>query len=424
MRALRRKVGLWFLLLSLGCISHASADEPLRSVQGRYLTLASDVSDADLDHYVKAFDQAVPIWQAYWQLSDAQIEGWHLQGYLMSSKPEFIKLGLLPTSLPNFLNGFQRDNAIWIINQPSAYYTLHLILHEGVHGLSQHAFGGGGAPWFMEGAAEYLATHFESEDGKLQVGVIPSSRQASPYWGRIGLIQEGRNRHQVPTIRTVMDYSYTAHLKVEPYAWSWCAAVLMEMYPEYRPVYRLATGFAREPAATFTNQVNQRLASQWPVLEARWQLLCNDLDYGFDAQRNQVDLQADWPMLDDDEHSIELAADQGWQAVPIRVQKGDRIQIQASGMVQLRRDSAWTSTADGITITYYRGRPLAQLIACVLPSKSPKGEMLTDLPVEAIGASGQIVATSDGWLLLKLNEHPGELSDNSGSLTVKIHKEP
>ncbi len=416
----------WLCLMALLLANSISvaADEPLRSEQGRYLTLTTDVADADLKHYVAAFDQAVPQWQAYWQLSDAQLEGWHLKGYLMSNKPDFINRGLLPASLPNFLHGFQRDDAIWALHQPSPYYTLHLILHEGVHGLSQHAFGGCGAPWYMEGTAEYLATHLETADGKLQIGVIPASRQASPYWGRIGLIEDGRKRHQIPTLRSIMDYSSTAHLKVESYAWSWCAAVLMEMYPEYRRVYREASGFAREPATPFTEQIYQRLASQWPLLEARWMLLCNDLDYGFDAQRNQVDLQFDWPMLNSNHLTIDLAADKGWQAAPVRVTAGDKIMVEASGMIQLRNESAWTSTADGVTITYYRGRPLARLLACVLPSASHSSDAVADLQITAIGATGQIVAASDGWLLFKINEHPGELSDNSGSLKLECHKAP
>ncbi len=410
---------LWFAFTSVA----AAADGVLRTEQGRYLTLTSDVADADLKHYVQAFDQAVPLWQAYWHLNDAQLDQWHLQGYLMSSKQAFSQHGLLPGTLPNFLNGFQRDHSIWVINQPSPYYTLHLILHEGVHGLSQHAFGGGGAPWYMEGSAEYLATHVEDDAGNIQVGIIPANRQASPFWGRIGLIEDSRKRHQIPTIQTVMRYGLTAHLNLEPYAWSWCAAVLMEMYPEYRSVYREASSFAREPATPFTRQVYQRLATEWPVLEGRWLLLTHDLDYGFDVQRNQVELQSDWVWLDNDERSLELAADKGWQAVPVRVKAGDKVNIQASGTIQLRNDPAWTSNADGVTITYYRGRPLAKLLACVLPSTSQSNTVLPELQIEPVGAGASVVAQSDGWLLFKINDHPGELSDNSGALKLDIRKD-
>ncbi len=427
MKLVRMTTGLW-LSAWIWVASGSSAvigEEPLRTEQGRFLTLSSDVPDADLKHYVQVFDQAVLLWQSYWQLSEAQLEQWQLQGYLMTSKQAFVRRGLLPATLPDFLNGYQRDHAIWVINQPSAYYTLHLILHEGVHGLAQHAFGGAGAPWFMEGTAEYLATHRELDSGAIEVGVIPASRQASPYWGRIGIIEAARNQQRVPSIQTVMRYGPTAHLQVEPYAWSWCAAVLMEMYPDYRSVIREATVFGRESATPFTRQIYQRLSAQWPIFSARWQLLCHDLDYGFDVERNGVELQTDWPQLEDNKrHTLQVVADRGWQAVPMRVVAGTKLTLTATGNVQLRSDPVWSSTAEGVTLTYYRGQPLARLLACVLPlaSSSAQETTLNALQIEAVGAEAQFVAASDGWLLLKINDLPGELADNSGSLTVHVQR--
>ncbi len=50
----------------------------------------------------------------------------------------------------------------------------------------------------------------KDDAGNIQIGIIPASRQASPFWGRIGLIEDSRKRHQIPTIQTVMRYGLTA----------------------------------------------------------------------------------------------------------------------------------------------------------------------------------------------------------------------
>ncbi len=57
----------WLCFISLLALNSfaATADEGLRT-EGRPLPDAdSDVADADLKHYVQAFDQAVPLWQTY-----------------------------------------------------------------------------------------------------------------------------------------------------------------------------------------------------------------------------------------------------------------------------------------------------------------------------------------------------------------------
>ncbi len=42
----------------------------------------------------------------------------------------------------------------------------------------------------MEGIAELLATH-RLADGKLQMNYFPPSKEETPDWGRIKLVQEG-----------------------------------------------------------------------------------------------------------------------------------------------------------------------------------------------------------------------------------------
>jgi hypothetical protein len=88
----------------------------------------------------------------------------------------------------------------------------------------------------------------------------------------------------------------------------------------------------------------------------------------------------------------------------------------------LRRPSnarAWESEADGVTIRYYQGKPLGQLVACLLPLRiTDSAPNLPANPVQGIGSSETITATSDSWLFLRVNEATGELGDNAGELSL------
>ena len=399
--------------------ARAQSDD-LSKVEGVYLQLLSDQPLSDeLKAHVDQFDKAVPLWLAYFEQPLSAVEGWRMTGYLMKDKVAFQQRGLIPGSLPNFPNGYSVGNKLWVMNQPSPYYTTHLLLHEGVHGLTAHLFGGSGPPWYMEGIAEFLATH-ESSSDDFQIGVIPRSRDESPYWGRIGLIAQRRQEKKVPTIESVMRYSETAHREVEPYAWSWAAAVLMEMYPEYRTAFRDAAQSGSDASPQFTRQFYQSFKDQWPILAARWALLSHDIDYGFDRERNQVALKMDLPLLTSNWSRVDLEANHGWQSAPAKVRKGQQIEVKASGQYQLTEDPKWKATAEGVTLTYVRGVPLGRLIACFV-SETPS-EQRYQITSErfSVGEGTQLTSPVDGWLLFKVNDHPNDLHNNQGRLIVEL----
>ncbi|MGV3484113.1 MAG: hypothetical protein ACO1RT_06830 [Planctomycetaceae bacterium] len=392
----------------------------LRTVEGKYLRLVTDSAESEsLPALVATFDEAVPLWLEYWKRDASSVDGWRMTGYLMQDKFAFRRRGLIPATLPEFANGYQAGDKFWVVSQPSDFYSLHLMLHEGVHGLAQHLFGGAGPPWYMEGTAEFLATHHRGDEG-LQVGIIPSSKEASPYWGRIGLIAQRRLEGKMPTIETVMRYGDTAHRDVEPYAWSWAAALLMEMYPEYRERFRAAAIRGRDASPQFTRAFYESLRPEWPVLAARWSLLCNDLDYGYDRERNRVTLNLSLPDLETREATMRLRGDHGWQSAPVKVRRGTTVEIEVSGRLQLREDPAWQADANGVTITYQRSLPLGRVVACVLPQASPAGRFLPQAQIFSIGANEKLLVPEDGWLLLKINDSPADLGNNQGELDVRI----
>lgn len=455
-----------FCVAAAATIATAGRFRPARAAsawptrEGRFLRLVTDLPDAaELDDYTAAFDAAVPQWAAYFDQPLTKLRHWRATAYLMSAKQPFVDAGYLPVDLPDFQFGFQLGDRLWVLHQPTRYYTRHLLLHEGVHSLTRQLFGGSGPAWYMEGMAEYLATHqlpmrprsgSEPPDGAdntaavtpdhqaMRVGVIPQSSDAARGWSRIEVLAQQRRDNQVPRLETVMRYPGTVMGDVDKYAWSWLAVTLLEMYPQYREVLRRAARRGRDASPRFTREIFLRLREQWSELSARWWLLSEDIEYGFDAARSRVEFPNPLVPLDDSPVHFELDTARGWQALPVRVPAGRQLRIRAEGMYTIRQDAPpssgrqgadqaetvrrpWQATADGVTIHYHRGRRLGRLLACALPlAMDDQRPQLPALQIEDIGSLGTIRAEADSWLLLKVNKPSGQLADNDGLLTIEV----
>ncbi|HBJ39090.1 MAG TPA: hypothetical protein DDZ51_30960 [Planctomycetaceae bacterium] len=435
--------------------------------EGRYVRLVTDLPDSpSLAQWVEAFDAAVPLWAHYWGRNPSEMNDWRVTAYLMVDKTKFVAAGTLPRTLPDFRFGYQAGDRIWVLHQPEDYYNRHLLLHEGAHAITAHLFGGGGPPWFMEGTAEWMSTHNWQPAAAqpttplpnvppLAIGIVPASSAMAQGWGRIELIESARKQNRVLGIESVMKYGDSAHREVEPYAWSWLAATLLDMYPLYREVRREAGSSASDRSPQFNSNFYGKLRTQWPVLSARWHMLAHDIDYGWDPSRQAIELDTSLPPLGE-KIAMKLDTSHSWQSAPISLMAGQSVQITADGRFtirkpwradefdiddldalllggaasavpastatdgdQSRRD--WYSEADGITIHYYRGQPIGKLVARLLPMKqSGSGPYLRPLEDVAIGRSGMITAKEDSWLLLKVNEPPSGYADNEGELVVEL----
>lgn len=414
-----------------------AADESgLRERQGRHVRLVTDLEDSpQLDDWVAAFDAAVPLWSTFWTQDPDRLADWRVTAYVMTNKGDFADRGLIPAELPDFRFGYQSGNRLWVLHQPTIEYTRHLLLHEGAHGVSAKLFGGGGPPWYSEGVAEFLSTNAWRSPAAadatpkigggvepLRIGIIPTDPMLVAGWGRIELIAQARRDNRIPRIESVMRYGETAHRDVEPYAWSWLAVTLMEMYPEYREAFRDAAKRGRDASPQFNSKLYADLRAAWPNLALRWWLLALDIDYGYDTARGVVEFPDKPTPIETGSVPLSVDSTRGWQPAPFALRAGQTVSVTAQGRYTLRRPidaRAWESEADGVTIRYHQGKPLGQLVACVLPLRiNDAAPNLPANPIQGIGSSGSITATSDSWLLLRVNEATGELGDNAGELSL------
>lgn len=399
---------------------HRLAAAGIRRIDGKHLVLYTDVaSSVAVDELPAVFDQAIALWCEYFGVAPDRVASWQVTGALMDRKEPFQATGLLPNDLPPFLHGYQRGDAIWVYEQPSDYYRRHLVLHEGTHAFMQQQLGGCGPPWYMEGTAELLGTHRWSDEG-LVLGYFPQRRAEVDHWGRIKLVRDEVLAGRTMSLEQIIAYGPSAHLRIEPYGWSWAAAAFLDGHPQFRDRFRQLPARVREDPAAFSRSFYALFAEDLAQLLEQWQLFVEHVDYGYDLVREAI-IYRPALAVGSDAVTVTIAADRGWQSSGYRVEAGTRYQIEAAGRFQLATEPRiWWSEPNGVTIRYYAGRPLGELLAAVVdPSWS--GERTTPLARPTpIGTGRKWTVSESGTLFLRVNDHPSELGDNAGEVQVVI----
>ncbi|MDD3469344.1 MAG: hypothetical protein PHE53_05110 [Thermoguttaceae bacterium] len=330
-----------------------AAAQGVRRLESQHLLLWTDLPESDsVDTLPDLFDLAVPQYAQWFGVEWTQAKSWKPVACLMRNRSLFSQLQLLPSDLPNFSDGYSVYDAFWCAAQKTAYYQRTLLFHEGVHGFMVDFCGGCGAPWFMEGWAEFLATHRltlaksipveamhdDSNGGlytisersetsangpnnvdmnhTLELGVLPSSpfdvsgappTSTAPTveskasvtstdtntleplgWGRIRTLQGLVKRNRRKTLLEVMQISAANFDPREAYAWSWAAAYLLAHDPLSRDIFLAMCGEVQRP--DFTVEFLRRLGDDTiRKLEAEWFVFLSELEYGLDYERSRID---------------------------------------------------------------------------------------------------------------------------------------
>jgi hypothetical protein len=402
----------------------ATAESRMRELKGRHITILTDLPrEAAVDELPQVFDQAIPQWADFFRVERTKFVDWHLQAYVMRNEGRFRNEGLLPADLPPFLHGYQRGKSLWVREQPSPYYQRHLLLHEGTHAFMRQCLGGTGAPWYMEGVAELLATH-RWEQGQLQLKLFPRSRDEVPLWGRIKLVRDSVASGRVLSLQDVFQLEPKRFLTVSAYAWSWAAAAFLDGHPDYRPTFAEIQSQAALPPAQFSAELWRRFEPKRGRLNEAWQLFLADLDYGYVIEEDQILYRSPTKPLTGPVR-LEVATHLGWQSTGIELIKGGTYRIQARGRYQVvTGPETWPCGPQGVTIRYHNGLPKGMLVGAILgESGGNDGTPLANpLP---LGRDRTWKAERDGVLFLRINEPAGQRSDNRGALAVQIaNKQP
>jgi hypothetical protein len=422
---------LIFLLSPVGAfVPFASCQELRNKATGLYelqstrLDLISDLPiDDELRSWSGLLEQSLVQWQDYFHVDANATKGLKATVYVIVDESKFQRNGLM-TGLPAFKEGYQFGDRLYVREQPSTYYRRHLFFHEATHWVMWHLYGGGGSAWFMEGMADMQATHMLS-DGKLQLGVIPSSPAQVSYWGRLRLIDETLKQTTAPTLSQILGYE-TVQDQTTRYAWSWAACIFFTNHPKFGPMLREVSAGKLDYSLALSQKFKARLGESWNEAQTDWNGFISDLDFGYDLSRSLV-LSGERPTTKlDGSRKFELATDHGWQSSGLRVEKGRPLQFNCEGRYRIRLGEGangedWISEPQGVTIEYYRGNPLGCVLASIVPTED--SERTRRWETHRIGQSGTLVPALAGTLFLKINEPSSGLVDNSGTISVTIGQE-
>ncbi len=393
-------------------------------VHGTFVDLYSDVRDARrLEELVAIYDAAVPLWCGYFDVDFGKTKSWRMRGFLIGDRQRFVDAGLIPDDLPDFLAGFHRGHEMWLYVQPDDYYTQHLLLHEGTHAFMTWLLGGLGPAWYSEGMAEMLAVH-RWHDGTLQLNYRLRDRTESPGWGRIKKLREDCADSKAMTLLDVLQIENSLFGRdVRYYAWSWAACRFFSEHEKTKVLFKTLKNNVTALPGEFNRAFEKQIEPDRLVLERDWQLYLHEVDYGYSVELAEI-----CPAIEaGPSNQFSIDSRRGWQNTNVRVSEGDCFSVSASGrfrVAQLQLDNnqteTWPCEAGGITIDYYRGKPLGMLLTGVLDDQDSVSGLLDPIPV---GLGRSIKFTRSGTICLRINESPARLDDNQGCLTVTLEKE-
>lgn len=405
----------------------------IRKLSGKYITLYTDVpEDPMIEELTTVFENAIPQWCEAFQVPAEITRGWKLRGFLISDSDQLEKFriaGLLPAQLPDFKAGYQQDHNLWFFLQPGQYYTRHLLLHEGTHAFMQWFRNGYGPAWYSEGMAELYGVH-QWKDEQLKLAHRLGSRSEADYWGRVKRIKDESVPSKRLTLTDILAIPPAAFKDVRYYAWTWAGCKFLREHPYSKNEFANLNDRCHWEYTKFNRFLMSNLKQHWPDLERDWLIYINEMEYGFEVKRSALEPIKKLESNDPARSLYKLKVDHGWQRTEIRMRKGDRIWISASGRFQVGQSNEqgkttpWPCEANGITLEYYRGRPLGILLAGNLdPDKTAPDDQVRGLlnPV-SIGNGSEFTATNDGFLCLRINESPSRMDDNDGTLEVSVEK--
>lgn len=397
----------------------------LRVFEGKHLVLITDCPAGPTDDLATlpgVFDQAFQAWCHHYTMDPSEHADWRALGCLIVEPERFRSCGLLPPAIPPFENGFCAGSRFWLMNQSNPSYRRHLLLHEGVHAFTITLRRLDAPPWYTEGIAELLATHRLGEDG-FEPTPIPIDPADVEQLGRIEAVRTLREQHVAPSLADVFATAGSEHHRIRDYAASWAATAFLAEHPRYRKAFSAAQ------AGPLDGQFTQRLLAipAFNPDDARrdFDAFTDDLDYGYDLEQMMIDWSPGEPLQEVVSRKLDPA--RGWQNTGVSVEQGARVRFQTRGRSELGRlpgiDVDLTSEGQGITIDWYRGRPIgrlfiAQWIADPADAGRPRFERLAE------GSTGSFIAATTGPIFARINDSPAGRRDNGEGLELLLAPEP
>lgn len=403
----------------------------LRIHASRHLVLVTDRPPRDgdgLDMLPPIFDEAFTVWCRHYGLDPADHAQWQALGCLVVDRDRFRAAGLLPDAVPDFTHGYCWFHRFWLADQSNPDYRRHLLLHEGVHAFTTTLLKLDTPTWYTEGIAEFLATHrLAATAPRFQQTPIPAAANDVEQLGRIETIARLRTAGEAPSIDAVFRLRPTRHGTITSYSAAWAVVTFLTSHPRYAAAF--ATTERGPLDAGFTGRLTSRPDWDRAAVHRDFDAFTADLDYGYEFDRMAIDWSPGRPLPSSadagDQISIVVRPERGWQNSGWRLRTGQQYRLRASGRCIVgtaggpESPTVLESEADGISIDWYRGRPIGRLLAAQWDA-TPAGGNRPTFSLLGDGPAITFTAITDGPLFLRINLQPGDRPTAHKSLAVSL----
>lgn len=405
----------------------------IRSLESRRLRLLTDLPLEQVSALPELADQLFAALEGHFGKLPPAIDGSEFQvtGHLIGDEKKFHAAGLMPSTAFTFEHGRHLNYQFWMYNPPQTYYRRHLLLHEFTHCFMTCESGMQDIPplWYIEGMAEYFATHRLPSDSRnsqvTKFGVLPDAETGFEGWGRVAELRrsipqkfgESSEQLTIPALREVMPSSVTSFGRNMQYAQSWALCWLIQSHAKHRTSFRpLAKLRTRTEFLGQLQRIRDEIDER---LSADWMLTVESLRLGFDTERSfPVHAEKTWTTRGAPTRpkSFELLAAHDWQDTGLRLAEGHAVEVACTGRYQVNDSpEPWISEPQGISIEYYRGRPLGQVSGILVGAA---GESVSAR--FSIGRKKVVRADRSCSLWLQINDSPASRRNNAGAAQITI----
>lgn len=269
-----------------------------------------------------------------------------------------------------------------------------VVQHEAVHAFCNLAYGSCGPIWYAEGMAE-LGLYWRPDEHDVQIEPVV-----------IDFLTQSKRKK----LTEIIAPKQRSGDSWEAYAWRWALCHLMSSNKNYaRKFKRLGVDLMSDKETSFELAFKKDMKR----IAFEYDQFIRNFDNGY-----RVDLCVwDWstkpsPLAVNQKVKIEVTAKLGWQATPIKIQKGTTYEFVDAG------DSKWKLRSQGKPLSA-DGDALGngRLVGVIL-----KDYKLTK-PFE-LGTRGSFRAPESGQLFVRCQDKWTALDDNEGKVVVHFRRKP
>ncbi|MCP4505497.1 MAG: hypothetical protein GY826_03780, partial [Fuerstiella sp.] len=205
----------------------------------------------------------------------------------------------------------------------------------------------------------------------------------------------------IPTLDDVMPNDAKLFTRYSQYATSWALCWFLQSHPDYRehfhPLAKLRT---RAEIAATVGPLRERLQ---PQIKIDWLLFVEALRENYDIERSfpvHSKTTITTTELATAVATCEIQAALDWQDSGLRLAAGESVNVKCSGRFSVNdRPKPWISEPQGISIDYFRGLPLGQVVATLVRTD---GDSISNRI--SVGTGTTITTAHDVSVWLQVND--------------------